>query len=263
MAERTTVRPNVVITGASSGIGEAFAHVLAREGYRPVLIARRQTELERVAAAITNAFEVEPVIMPKDLCVPDAAAEILAEMAGRELFPDLLINNAGFGLMGRTDTLDLEEQIEMINLNVNTLTELSLRCGKIMRQRGHGGIINVSSVAGTLPGPNMAIYYATKAYILSFTEALSFELRPFGVQVTAVMPGVTRTGFHRRAGMEESLLMKFSAPMSAAAVAQIGYKAFRKGRRVVATGLVNKLVTICTRVVPHFILLPVTAKLHT
>ena len=262
MVENTVSLRTALITGASSGIGEAFAHLLASEGYRPVLVARRRAELERVATAISNMQGIDPVILPKDLTGPHAAAELLDEMAEHKLVPDLLINNAGFGLMGRSDTLGPEAQMQMINVNVSALTDLSLRCGKIMRQRGQGGIINVSSVAGMLPGPNMAIYYATKAYILSFTEALSFELKPFGVQVTALVPGVTKTAFHRCAGMENSRLLKYSVPMSAEAVARIGYKGFQRGKRAVATGLFNKFAAICTRFVPRSILLAVTAKLH-
>ena len=201
MTEYTSKLPNAIITGASSGIGEAFAYLLAGEGYRPVLIARRQAELQRVAGAIADTYNVDALVVPKDLSTAGAAKELQAELDDRGVYPDLLVNNAGFGLMGKAALLDHDEQIEMINLNVRTLTELSLRYGDVMRQNGRGGIINVTSVAGTLPGPNMAVYYATKAYILSFSEALSVELRSSGVQVTAVLPGVTRTGFHRRAGM--------------------------------------------------------------
>ncbi len=262
MAETAVAARNAIVTGASSGIGEAFAHVLARDGYRPVLIAREKTELQRVAHALTKAYDVKPLIVTKDLSDTNAAEEIFGEMADRALTPDIVVNNAGFGLMGRADLLDFREQTAMIDLNIRTLTGLSIRYGKLMRQRGHGGIINITSVAGTLPGPNMATYYATKAYILSFTEALSYELKPFGVQVTAVLPGVTSTHFHRRAGMQNSRLMRFSIPMSSQAVAEIGYRAFRKRKRVVATGLANKFATLCTRIVPHAILLPVTAKLH-
>lgn len=251
-----------VVTGASSGIGEAFALLLADKGYRPVLIAHKLAELERVAGTISSRCNVEPIVVCKNLGTPGAADELSSELASRGLFPDLLINNAGFGLMGRADALDLEEQLEMIRLNVGTLTELSLRYGRLMRERGQGGIINVSSVAGTLPGPNMATYYATKAYITSFTEALSFELEPFGVQVTAVLPGVTSTCFHDRAGMKDSLLMRCGVPMSPEKVARIGYDAFCSGRRVVVTGIANKLATYCTRLIPHFVLLPVIAKLH-
>ncbi len=263
LADETVMQRIALITGASSGIGEAFAHLLAREGYRPILIARRQAELNRVAEAIACAVNVDPLVMPKDLSRPQAGTEIQVELDERGLFPDLLINNAGFGLMGATAILDLQEQIEMVDLNVRTLTELSLRYGRLMRQRGRGGIINVSSVGGTLPGPNMAVYYATKAYILNLTEALSFELKSSGVQVTAVMPGVTKTGFHCRAGMEDSLLLRFAVPMSAQRVAELGYQGYCKGQRVVATGLFNKFATWCTRLFPHSILLPVTAKLHT
>ena len=263
MDDAAAGRPVAVITGASSGIGEAFSHLLASDGYQPVLVARNEEHLNRVAGAIAEVSGARPEIIVQDLSVHDAGEALQAEMDRRGLFPELLINNAGFGLMGESAVLDHEEQLEMINLNVRTLTDLSLRYGNLMRQRGRGGIINVSSVGGTLPGPNMAVYYASKAYILSFTEALSVELKPFGLQVTAVVPGVTKTNFHRRAGMEASLLMRTSFPMSAEQVARIGYRGYCRGRRVVTTGLFNKFAVCCTRLVPNAILLPVTAKLHT
>ena len=252
-----------VVTGASSGIGESFAHEVARDGYTPVLVARRNQELQRVAETIAACLGCSPVVVPIDLSERNAGFELEAELNSRDIVPDLLINNAGFGLMGPATSLSISEQLAMINLNVRTLTALSLRYGSVMRSRGSGGIINVSSVGGALPGPNMAVYYATKSYILSFTEALSAELRPFGVRVTAVVPGVTRTGFHRRAGMEDSLLMRSAVPMTAEEVARIGYTGHLSGRRVVVAGGFNKFAMFCTRFVPHAVLLPVTARLHT
>ena len=176
--------------------------------------------------------------------------------------PDIVVNNAGFGLAGEAVDLDLDTQLAMIDLNVRTLTELTLGFARRMRRRGRGGIVNVSSVAGTLPGPNMAVYYATKAYILSFTQALAAELSRDGVTVTAVVPGVTRTNFHRRAGMERSLLMRTSSPMTADQVARLAFDGHMRGRRVVTTGFFNKFAVTCTRFVPKAILLPVTARLH-
>ncbi len=251
-----------VITGASNGIGAAFANLLADKGYQLVLVADQAGDLAAVAEDIQDRTGERPSTIAMDLSAPDAAQSLLAQLHDRAVLPDLLINNAGFGLLGNAVMLDADEQANMINLNISTLTDLSVRCGKLMADRGRGGIINVSSVAGMLPGPKMAVYYATKAYILSFTEALSAELKGSGVQVTALAPGVTRTGFHERAGMENALMMKLSAPMSAEAVARIGYDGFRRGRRVVTTGLMNKISAGFIHFITNNGFLPVISRLH-
>lgn len=251
-----------VITGASSGIGAAFAREVARDGYYPVLVALEQQALDTVAGKISEETGVRPRTIAMDLSLPGAVRHLLDILHKEALLPNLLINNAGFGLMGKSTHLNPDEQVGMINLNIAALTELSVRCGKMMAGNGGGGIINLSSVAGTLPGPNMAVYYASKAYILNFSEALWAELKGSGVCVTAVAPGVTKTDFHRRAEMEDSRLVKWSAPMSAEAVARIGYRGHLRGRRVVTTGILNKLSTFCTRLLPNAVLLPVIARLH-
>ncbi len=256
-------QPIALITGASGGIGEAFAYELAADGYRLVLVARTVNELARVADDLASQSSTKPECIGMDLSQPGSAAALSALIAERGLMPEVLVNNAGFGLMGKTLALDVDEQVGMINLNITALTELSVLFGRHMAARGKGGIINVTSVAGSLPGPNMSIYYASKAYILRFTEALSAELKGSGVQVTAVAPGVTRTGFHKRAGMERSVLMKYSIPMSSEAVARIGYQGFLRKRRVVTTGVFNKFAMLCSLLVPNAVLLPVTGWLHT
>ncbi len=251
-----------VITGASKGIGAAFANLLADKGYQLILVADKAIDLAAVAEEILDRTGERPSTIAMDLSAPDAAQSLLAQLHDRAVLPDLLINNAGFGLLGNAVMLDADEQANMINLNISTLTELSVRCGKLMAGRGRGGIINVSSVAGMLPGPKMAVYYASKAYILSFTEALSAELKGTGVQVTALAPGVTRTGFHERAGMENALMMKLNAPMSAEAVARIGYDGFLRGRRVVTAGVMNKISAGFIHFIPNALLLPVISWLH-
>lgn len=262
MSDDTVPQQIAVITGASSGIGAAFAREVVRDGYFPVLVAVDQKELDAVAGQIAEDGGVRARTLAMDLSLPGAVKHLLDLLHTEALVPHLLINNAGFGLMGKSTSLTPEDQISMINLNITALTELSLRCGKIMAGKGGGGIINLSSVAGTLPGPNMAVYYASKAYILSFSEALWEELRGNGVCVTAVAPGVTDTAFHKRAGMERSRLVKWSAPMSAEAVARIGYQGHLRGRRVVTTGILNKLSSLCTRFIPNAILLRVMSQLH-
>ncbi|NNF79146.1 MAG: SDR family oxidoreductase [Rhizobiales bacterium] len=257
-----TPRPIALVTGASSGIGEAFAHLLAQEGHRLVLVAHKSVDLDRVAAKIAAEHKIQPHTFGMDLSKPGAVKHLLDDLHKQGLRPDLLVNNAGFGLLGKAVELNADEQINMINLNVAALTELAICCGKAMVRQGRGGIINISSVAGALPGPNMAVYYATKAYILSFSEALAAELKHSGVQVTAVAPGVTRTAFHQRAGMERSRLLKWSAPMEPETVARLGYQGFCRGRSVVVTGGFNKLSMACARLIPNAILNPVISRLH-
>jgi hypothetical protein len=262
MAVASTTQPVAVITGASSGIGEALAYELARDGYRLVLVARGSDDLNRVAGVITTKLDVPTIAIPKDLSVIGSAEELDSELASRGLVPDVLINNAGFGLMGRATDLPHDEQLAIIDLNVRATTELSIRCGAAMKKRGRGGIMNISSVAGFLPGPHMAVYYASKAYLTSFTEALSVELKPFGVQVTVVCPGITKTDFQRRAGMENALLLKSSPQMTAEQVARIAYAGFKKGKRVVLTGAQNYFTALSSKLIPNAILLPVVNRLH-
>lgn len=262
MAEGPERPPVALITGASGGIGEAFAYELARDGYHLVLVARSNEELNRVAGVIATKLDVETIAIPRDLAQPNAADKLDSELRRRRLSPDILVNNAGYGLRGEASELDLREQLEMIDLNMRTLAELSLRCGRSMKQRGGGGIINISSTAAYMPGPNMAVYYATKAFVSSFTEALSAELKPHGVQVTAVVPGPTATDFQQRADLEDTLLLKAQPVMSAEDVAHIGYAGFKKGRRVVITGFANKFLAHSSKFVPRAILLPLIKRLQ-
>lgn len=262
MAEGPAKQPVALITGASGGIGEAFAYELAGDGYQLVLVARSDEELNRVAGVVATKLDVETVAIPFDLAKPNAADELDAELRRRRLSPDMLVNNAGYGLRGEAAELDVREQLEMIDLNIRALTELTLRCANSMKRRGRGGIINVSSTAAYMPGPNMAVYYATKAFVSSFTEALSAELKPFGVQVTSVAPGPTATDFQRRADLEDSLLFKTQVVMSAEDVARIGYSGFKKGRRAVITGIPNKVLAHAARFMPRAVLLPLIKRLQ-
>ncbi len=262
MAPSSQSEKLAVITGGSGGIGEAFAYELGRDGYKLVLISRDDQELNRVAGTITSKLNISAIAIPKDLSHPDAAKEIDEELERRNLVPDVLINNAGYGLLGNATDVDADEQLAMIDLNVRATTELSVRCGTVMKRRGHGGIINVSSVAGYLPGPRMAVYYASKAYVKSFTEAFHFEMKPFGVTVTCVCPGITKTDFQRRAGLEDTKLMSTSPPMTPEQVAKIGYAGFKKGKRLVLTGVQNQLSAYASHLLPNGLLLPVVNSLH-
>jgi uncharacterized protein len=240
-------RPITLVTGASSGIGAALATVFAERGHEVVLVARREAQLASVAQTIVGTGGKARVIAD-DLSRSEASARIARELFRLGLEPEIIVNNAGFGLAGAAADLDPARQLEMIDVNVRTLTKLSLSWIESLK-RHSGGILNVASVAGFLPGPYMAVYYATKAYVLAFSEALNRELRPAGVRVTVLCPGPVRTEFQTRAGMDEKLPGWLEHPVRE--VARQGYEGLRQGRAVVVPGWGNKLVTLMPRLLPR------------
>jgi len=240
-----------LITGASGGIGEAFGHVLAAEGYDLMLVARRDQELHRVKGVIAAKNPVNVHVAALDLNENGAVETLMAEMAGRNLVPSVVINNAGFGLIGPSIELSRDEQLSMIDLNVRVLTDITLRFLPAMIAGKSGGVINVASVAGFTPGPMMAVYFATKNYVLSFGDALSSELRGTGVTITTLCPGTVKTAFQARAGQNER-----SSTLSAFDVASQGWVGFKAKRRVVIPGLFNQLVAYGLRITPRRISLP-------
>jgi short-subunit dehydrogenase len=194
-------RPVAIVTGASAGIGADLARVFARHGHELLLVARREPQLHALAEEIAASGRPRPRVLGLDLGRDDAVQRIEMALAAHGLAPQYVINNAGFGLLGQAASLARADQLAMIDLNVRALTELSLAWLDALG-RHRGGILNVASVAGFLPGPGMAVYYATKAYVLSFSEALHHELKPRGVRVTALCPGPVPTEFQARAGIE-------------------------------------------------------------
>ena len=247
------LRPVTVITGASAGIGVALARIFARNGYELALVARREDRLRQLADEIAATGAPRPVVIVADLLQPGAARQIGDTLAGQGAEPQFVVNNAGFGLVGVAAERDRDEQLAMIDLNVRALTELSLAfIGSLERHRG--GILNVGSMAGFLPGPGMAVYYATKAYVLSFSEALHSELKPRGIKVAVLCPGPVPTEFAARAGISAGLAPGMLT-QSAASVAEAGFRGLMAGQRVVVPGLANKLVTILIRIVPRRLLL--------
>ena len=232
------MRPVTLITGASAGIGTALAHEFARHGHAIVLVARRAQRLAELSDAIAARGHGRPIVLPVDLAQPDAVGRIGDALARHDIEPEIVVNNAGFGLIGAAAELDHAEQLAMIDLNVRTLTDLSLAFLEPLRRR-RGGILNVASVAGFLPGPGMAVYYATKAYVLSFSEALHRELAPQGVRVTVLCPGPVRSEFQRRAGIRRERYPSFLT-QSAERVAQDGYRGLAAGRRLVVPGIGNR-----------------------
>ncbi|HZL63295.1 MAG TPA: SDR family oxidoreductase [Pseudolabrys sp.] len=249
------LRPVTVITGASAGIGVALARVFARNGHEVALVARREDRLWALADEIAATGACKPLVIVADLQRNDAARVIGEALVAQGAEPQYVVNNAGFGLVGAAASRDRDEQLAMIDLNVRTLTELSLAFVDSLARR-RGGVLNVGSVAGYLPGPGMAVYYASKAYVLSFSEALHSELKSRGVRVTVLCPGPVPTEFAARAGVKGSLASDFLS-QSPERVAELGYRGLMRGQRVVIPGLTNKLVTFLIRIIPRRALLTV------
>ncbi|MEA2902981.1 MAG: uncharacterized protein QOI12_368 [Alphaproteobacteria bacterium] len=242
------MQPITLITGASSGIGAAFARVFAAHGHDLVLVARRESALSAVAEDIAATGRPRPQVLAADLAAPEGADRLAAALAAHGLEPAVVVNNAGFGLRGAAADLDRAEQLAMIDLNVRALTDLSLRFIPGLK-RHRGGIINVASLAGFFPGPGMAVYFASKAYVLSFSEALHRELKPQGVRVTVVCPGPVPTEFQARAGISEALPPVLT--LSSERVARQAYEGFMSGRRLIVPGLSNKVACVLPRLLPR------------
>lgn len=230
-----------------------------RDDGRLVLVARDAAALEREADAIADAGAARPLVVPLDLTTPDAADIIDAALSAAELTPDVLINNAGYGLHGAAAQLPLADQLGIVDLNVMALTTLTRHWLPGMLQRRRGGVLNVASVASFLPGPYMAVYYASKAYVLSFSEALAAEVRGSGVTVTALCPGPTESNFGRRAGFSNGAVAEAYGVMTADAVAQTGHAAFRRGKAVAVSGWRNRLAVLAVRWTPRALSLPLLA----
>jgi len=249
MAQReASKRETVLITGASGGIGEAFARIFAAKGHDLVLTARSEETLRRLAAQLSEQYRVCAEFVSADLSIPAGVDQLIAFLRTKSLQVDVLVNNAGFGAFGAFADGDLHEQLAQIQINVFTLTHLTRELLPAMVRRGHGKILNVASTAAFQPGPLMAVYYATKAYVLSFSEALWNELQGSGVTVTCLCPGPTRTGFMARARMgNPEVLAKSAVMMDADEVARRGFEGLQKGRRLVIPGLLNKVLAHSTR----------------
>ena len=247
--EAVEARPVALITGASSGIGAALAQVFAQNSHEVVLAARRAPQLSEIAARIRADGHRAPHILPVDLARADAAEFIAQELSARNLEPAFLVNNAGYGLLGQAAKLDRHEQLAMIDLNCRTLTDLSLRwINSLARHRG--GILNVASISGFIPGPGMSVYNASKAYVISFSVGLRRELRPKGIRVTALCPGPVPTEFQARAGIFDVHYPR-GFDRSAQEVAREGYRGLLRGKAVVVPGVHNKLIPWLPRVLPR------------
>lgn len=249
-----------LITGASSGIGAELARIFASNGHRLALVARRADRLETLAGEIVAAGGARPIVIPCDLGQPDGGDKVAAALAAEGVEVEYVVNNAGFGKFGHAIKIDRAEQLGIIAVNIRALTDLSLRFSdQLIRNRG--GILNVGSIAGFLPGPGMAVYYASKAYVLSFTEALRGELGPLGVRVTALCPGPVPSEFQSRAGFRpgfDSVVLNVSAADAALA----GYRGLMANKRAVLPGLGIKIVPFLLRLFPRGFILAAVAKLQ-
>ena len=277
------MKPTVLITGASIGIGYEFARIFAQHGYDLVLVARSGDRLKDLANRIfkeTSAltthlphdqnFEqasatnptLSVLIIEKDLSVAGAGKEVFDELKAKGIAVDVLVNNAGFGDYGLFHELTLARQVQMIDLNVRTLTELTHLFGGEMVKRGQGKILNVASTAAFQPGPLLAVYYATKHFVLAFSEALANEMKPFGVTVTALCPGPTESGFQEAANMGRSrLFRRFQLP-SSYSVALYGFKAMNAGETVAVHGVLNRMMTKLVPFVPRGLITRIVRKVQ-
>ena len=257
------MRQTALVTGASGGIGLELCRILAREGFDLVLVARSEGKLKELAAELQKAHGGSATVIAADLGTAAGPGKVADQVARRKLEIDVLVNNAGFGLNGPFAETELSRELEMIQLNITALTELSKRFLPGMVARKRGRILNVASTAAFQPGPLMAVYYATKAYVLSFSEAIALELAGSGVTVTALCPGPTHSGFQSAAKLaSDAPLFKSGAVADSASVAEAGYRAMMAGERVHVTGLLNKLGTFGTRFVPRGVSAAIAMKLQ-
>jgi short-subunit dehydrogenase len=241
----------VLITGASAGIGLEFARLFAADGYRLVISGSNTELLEKTAVRLREELGAQVDAIAENLGVPGAASRLVKKLRDRGIEIDVLVNNAGIGVYGMYAETDGEKESQLLFVNIVALTELTKLLLKPMLSRGEGRILNVGSTAGFVPGPGMAVYYASKAYVLSFSEALANELKGTGITVTVLCPGPTSTDFQQRAGMSANRLFNSMKPMSAARAAKKGYLAMLRGQAVVIPGLANKAAAAASRLIPR------------
>lgn len=256
----TDSRGYALVTGASSGIGVDLARQLAAAGYPLVLVARRKERLESLAAEITRDHKVAAVVLAQDLAAPDAALALFDAVRAQGIAVEVLVNNAGYGMQGRFLDMSMADIERMFRLNATTLTHLTQLFAREMVARRKGYVLNVASAAAFLPSPYVSAYAATKAYVLSFSEALRYELRDTGVSLTTLYPGITTTEFNDVAHAKTPAAMNLSI-LSADAVARIGLRAMFNRKRAAVPGLINKLNAIFCTVLPRGFIVHVTGML--
>ena len=245
------MKHTVLITGASAGIGRACAVEFAKHSHDLVLVARNAAALDALHSELETTYGISVRTIPMDLLQPDAPVRLLEEVQKQNLSVDILINNAGYGDFAPFLDSDWEKQRSMVQLNITALMQMTYLFGNAMRKRGQGRIVNLSSVAAFYAGPYMSVYYASKAFVLSFTQAVAEELKGSGVTLTAVCPGPTATNFDKAADMGKSNMFTFRKPQTAESVAQAVYKSCMKGKVICYHSAVTKVSNIATRLLPR------------
>ena len=261
-ARHAAHKSTALITGGSTGIGYALAKIFAQERYDLVLVARHQEQLTEASDELTRRYGLSVKTMVKDLSRPTAAEEIIAELHRESIRIDVLVNNAGFALHGFFVETDLATELNMMQVNMVALTQLTKLLVRDMQERGAGKVLNVASTAAFQPGPRMAVYYASKAYVLRFSEALAEELRGSGVTVTALCPGPTRSGFQDRAHLEGTRMVRSPLMMDPETVARSGYRGLMRGGVVVIPGFMNNLLAVLARLTPRALLMRLVGLWH-
>jgi len=253
-----------LITGASNGIGMELARIAASKSINLIILARNAEKMMQLRTELETLYSVKVLAVGCDLAEPDTVEKIAALLNGRGIVPDILINNAGFGMYGTFDRIGADTEESMIQLNIASLTTLTKIIYRQMRSRGKGKILNVSSIAGFMPGPWMAVYHATKAYVLSFSEALAAEAKGSGVTVTALCPGPTATNFENRAstGAGIKVFQKFGKLPTAKEVAEYGWKSMIKGKTVAVHGTISRLLIFLIRFLPRKMVVNITGKMQ-
>lgn len=260
MQNNSHSRNAALITGASSGIGYELTKRFARAGFDVVLVARDEAQLKRVADALTGTFNVSVTVIPKDLSRPGAAAELYREVKGNGIEIDILVNNAGFNIYGPFSETSSREELEMMHVNIVALTQLTKLFLPAMLKRNSGKILNVASTVAFTPGPYSAVYCASKAYVLSFSEAIAEEVSGTGVSVTTLCPGPTQTQFAERAKMRNTKVFQ-GRLSSAVEVAEAGYRGLFHERTTVIVGLANKLLIFSLRFTPRNLITRIAKRL--
>lgn len=248
MNNLNTINQTVLITGASTGIGYEFTKLFARDGYNLVLIARNQHKLDIIKKELIEDYNIQVKIIVKDLSLPSSAQEVFNEIVNSNIKIDVLVNNAGIGCSGLFHNVDIQKDLEMINLNIVTLTYLTKLLVNEMIKRGAGKVLNVASNGAFQPGPYVAVYYATKAYVLSFSEAITNEFKDFGINVTTFCPGATKTEFAKRSGKADS-----GSAMNPDVVARIAYDGLKKNKKIVIPGIGNNIFVLLSKLLPRSI----------
>ncbi len=256
------MRKTALITGASGGIGYEFVKIFADKNFDLILVARNINKLEDIKSDIQRKYHVDVETLPMDLSNPSSAQKIYATIQKLERTINILINNAGFGDYGNFAELDWEKGNRMLQVNITTLTQLTHLFMKDMIGEKEGKILNVASTAAFQPGPQMAMYYATKAYVLSFSEAVAKELQGTGVTMTTLCPGPTKTNFQATAAADSSKLFKRLHVATAKEVAETGYKALLKGKPIAIHGILNKILVFTTRLAPRNAVVSIINKIQ-